>query len=276
VSVGSAIKDPKYEKAVALAALAGAAQVDRDDERLVQVFKLAELGVMSSSTLHEIRQPLFVIKGYVQMILHESHHRGLVDARLVKVLELVEELENMASTYLDFSRSPGEHMIPLEMRAPVEGALALVRQRLKRARIEVIVEGTSGVPSIRGNFATLQQVIVNLVLNSIDALEQCPFDAARRIWIRMQLAPSGREIELFLADNGVGISSEHADRIFDYFFTTKPEGKGTGLGLAISAEIVQAHGGSLRLVELSEHHRAWSPPPVTMFRLSLPVLVSSR
>jgi len=250
--------------------------VDRDDERLVQVFKLAELGVMSSSTLHEIRQPLFVIKGYVQMILHESHHRGLVDARLVKVLELVEELENMASTYLDFSRSPGEHMIPLEMRAPVEGALALVRQRLKRARIEVIVEGTSGVPSIRGNFATLQQVIVNLVLNSIDALEQCPFDAARRIWIRMQLAPSGREIELFLADNGVGISSEHADRIFDYFFTTKPEGKGTGLGLAISAEIVQAHGGSLRLVELSEHHRAWSPPPVTMFRLSLPVLVSSR
>jgi C4-dicarboxylate-specific signal transduction histidine kinase len=250
--------------------------LDKDDNRLTQVFKMAEVGVMASTILHEIKQPLFAMKGYVQMLLLEAHQRGTVDARLAKVLELIEELEGMTTTFLDFTRNPSEHMIPLEIRGPIEGAICLLRHRIKRARIDLQLELAPGLPPVRGNFSTLQQVLVNLLLNSVDALEGRPGEPPRRIWIRSQLSVSGREVEVLLGDNGTGIGADASARIFDYFFTTKPEGKGTGLGLAISAEIVRVHGGLLRLLTSTDARPDWQPMPVTLFKLTLPVLGSSR
>ncbi len=253
----------------------GAERLLRDRGRLEQVFRMAEMGVMASSILHEIRQPLFSIKGYVQMLLLEAHKNGTVDERLVKVHELVEDLERRASSYLDFSREPDEQMIPLDINAPIRGAVAMFRHRTEKSRIAVHLDLAEDLPPVRGSFSLLQQVVVNLMQNSVHALQEKDFSERRHIWIRSQLDDSSRRVEVQFGDNGGGIRAEHASKVFEFFFTTKAVGEGTGLGLAISRQIVRAHHGELRLADPS----SWTPEgddrPTTLFVMGLPVLARS-
>ncbi len=233
---------------------------------------MAEMGVMASSILHEIRQPLFSIKGYVQMLLLEAHKSGKVDERLVKVHELVEDLERRASSYLDFSRDPDDQMIPLDINDPIRGAVRMFQHRVDKLRVQVHLELASGLPPVRGSFSLLQQVLVNLLQNAVHALQDRDFSEPRHIWIRSRLGDSGKQVEVLFADNGAGIRAEHAGKVFEFFFTTKAVGEGTGLGLAISQEIVQAHQGELRLWDAAEWDCSAAPRPTTVFRMALPVL----
>lgn len=251
----------------------------KDDRQWIQLFKMAELGVMSLTILHEIRQPLFAMKGFLQILAMElSNNTGDIDKKVDKVLAFIEEIENLTTSFLDFSRNPKENMMPIEIKESVEGALKLLNGKLKRSRIQVHVDyDLLQTPLVYGNLSTLQQVIVNLLLNSIDALEEKELHEGRHIWISVQTNDSNSFLDVFIADNGVGINPQHSKQIFEYFFTTKPEGKGTGLGLAISHEIVNAHGGILVALDLTLDpplvlFPKWHPLPVTMFKLSLPVL----
>lgn len=241
-----------------------------DDGRWVQLFKLAELGVVSSSLLHEIRQPLFALKGYLQMILHDQQQSGLVDLRLQKSIKLVEEIEAMAGEFLEFSRAARNQRVPIDLRAPIEGAINLLAGRMRKARVQSMLEVPSDLPVVMGDPATLQQVLVNLLGNAIDALAGREDYSPRIVWVKASRSPERSEVHLHVADNGTGISEGDAARIFDYFFTTKPEGRGTGLGLAISLSIVRAHGGDISLIPAHTLAVDGEQRPVTVFRLSLP------
>lgn len=241
-----------------------------EDGRWVQIFKLAELGVVSSSLLHELRQPLFALKGFLQIILHDQQQGGVVDLRLQKSLKLVEEIESMAGVFLEFSRAARNQRVPIDLRAPIEGAVGLLQGRLRKARVQSVMDVPSDLPVVLGDPATLQQVVVNLLGNAIDALSGRDEHIPRKLWITAQRSSDHAEVHLHVADNGTGIAEEHAARIFDYFFTTKPEGRGTGLGLAISMSIMRAHGGDIALVPPSSLQVEGPERPVTVFRLAIP------
>jgi two-component system sensor histidine kinase HupT/HoxJ len=102
--------------------------------------------------------------------------------------------------------------------------------------------------TVCGSAGRLQQVLMNLVQNALDAATTAHPDAADPpcLWISSRVDAASRQVEIRLRDNGPGIPVEHLPRIFDPFFTTKPVGKGTGLGLSISYAIVEQHGGELR------------------------------
>lgn len=236
--------------------------------RWAQVFKLAELGVMSSSLLHELRQPLFALKGFLQMVLHERQDDA--DLRLRRCLRLVEEIEGIAGGFLDFSRAAADQWVPVDLRAPIDGAISLLQGRIRKARISLDVEVSGDLPVVIGNPLTLQQVVVNLVSNAIDALVERQDEQPRRLWIQARRSADDAQVYVYIADNGAGIAPENAARIFDYFFTTKPEGKGTGLGLAISMGIMWAHGGEIQLVSADELKGGGDGSPRTVFRIVLP------
>ena len=218
------------------------------DPRLQQIFKMAELGVLGISFFHELRQPLFAIKGFVQILIHEQRAAGKSDEHLLRILELSEELEQMAGRFLMFSHSPEDTRLPMNIQDAFQGALDMLEHRLKQARVAIAVNVEPDLPMICGNVLELQYVFVNIILNSVDAITSAPSGDARQIAFDVRTSADRGQVLISIFDSGPGIPDEVGDEIFDYFFTTKPVGKGTGLGLAVSRQIAEAHGGTLKVV----------------------------
>jgi two-component system NtrC family sensor kinase len=147
---------------------------------------------------------------------------------------------------LDFARQRPPERHPTSLAALVESVLALQSYSISAGRIELTVDVPTDLPRIDVDRSQLQQVILNLTLNAIQAI-RASRDAGR-IWItarRVGSAPAG-QVRLVVADDGPGIPDAVRSRLFLPFFTTKPQGEGTGLGLSVSFGIVAAHGGTLR------------------------------
>jgi signal transduction histidine kinase len=148
---------------------------------------------------------------------------------------------------------------PASLAELVDSALEMTRGRLRRDRIEVVVE-TGGVERIDCVPSDISQVLLNLVINALQAVEAAGRGEGGRIEIAAR--DLGDWVEISIADNGDGIASEDLSRLFDPFFTTKPVGEGTGLGLAISHGIITGHGGR---IEVETEQRKG-----TRFRILLP------
>jgi signal transduction histidine kinase len=140
----------------------------------------------------------------------------------------------------------------------LRGTLVLLESEARRHRVSTTMRLAAGPIAVLGDRVQLQQVIMNLITNSIDAMKDV--EGARELAIRSRATDEGR-IEVSISDTGVGLPPQGADRIFDRFFTTKADG--TGMGLSISRSIVEAHGG-----------RLWAQPNArrgATFQFALPV-----
>jgi len=204
---------------------------------LVQSAKMGAVGQMAAGVVHEIGQPLTSISGLIDLlkILGPSE-----DAK--KHLELMksemDRLVGIISRFKTFSRVSEEKMTPLSVNQVVDATTVLLGHQLEMKHIDCVVEKTEVLPNIIADQNSLQQVLINLVINAMDALEEKK-EGPRTI--RVNTALDGDKVLLRIADNGAGIPEEIQERIFDPFFTTKEEGKGTGLGLAIIGSILHQH-----------------------------------
>ncbi|MFZ5482155.1 MAG: sensor histidine kinase [Myxococcota bacterium] len=200
--------------------------------------RLAELGLLTAGLIHELRQPIFAIKALAQL-------SGAAPDRAAElmgqVLEQVHTLEVLLSGYGDFSRRPGEAPEVFDVRAPLRSALAILEHRAHAAAVPLSLEADDAV-AVRGSVLAVQQVVVNLGQNAIDALRG---RADARVRIAAGARPGGAWVRV--EDNGPGLPEAIRAHLFEPFWTTKPHG--TGLGLSISRELVGASGGELRLVE---------------------------
>ena len=224
--------------------------------QLVQAGKLAAIGELAAGIAHELSQPLTGILAFAHFLSDR------VDPALAsKTQVIVSQAERMAGIIrhlLDFARQSGSEVGDVEVAAPIERALQLVRESLRHRSIEVAIEIPPGMPPVRAHAQRLEQVFLNLIANARDALES--IEGPRRISIRA--APIDGAVEIRVADNGTGIPPDVRSRIFDPFFTTKDPGRGTGLGLSISHGIVAEFGGSIALEE--------GEGPGATFRIRLP------
>ena len=211
-------------------------------DELVHAARMAALGQMSAALAHEINQPLTALRMQLASLrlLLDSGRDTEVREGLGHVEGLLERMAALTGHLKTFARkSPAGLPQRLSLAEVLEQALQLLVPRIRSEQVEVFRQ----VPAeawVSGDAIRLEQVLINLLHNALDAMAERP---QRRLRILCQRV--GDAWRLSVADNGGGIAGEHLEQVFEPFFTTKPVGQGLGLGLAVSYGIVRDLGGSL-------------------------------
>jgi len=213
----------------------------RDEGAWLEVGRLAELGLLSATLVHELRQPLFALKALLQIQARDSGDPA-TRAALATALEQVDRVERILSTQGGLVQRAGDQAVPFAVEEPLRAALATLEVRARRQGVACTLDLAPDLPIVRGSPWALQQVVVNLLLNALDALEGSPGGR-----IRVAAAPEEDGVRVTVEDDGLPIPAGDLPRVFDPWFTTKPPGKGTGLGLAIARRIVEAAGGRIEV-----------------------------
>jgi signal transduction histidine kinase len=212
---------------------------------MVRAEKLSSLGRMAAGVAHELRNPIAVILGRVQVAQRKLRLGVVSGDDLERTLTSIEESSERASRIIQgllaYSRQQPSEKGRVDVRELVPQALALVQPQIKLGGVEVRTEIAPDLPPIHGNRDQLLQVLINLVMNAVAAMR-----ANGTLAIHAAMMPE-RGVRIAVADTGSGIPAEHLSEIFDPFFTTKPEGEGTGLGLSIVHGIVESHGGTIQV-----------------------------
>ncbi|HEB69000.1 MAG TPA: PAS domain S-box protein [Desulfobulbus sp.] len=254
VSVSSAILRDKDGERI------GGVQTFRDisDEKkrhdlYCRTEKLAAVGQLAAGVAHELNNPLGNIIGYAKMISPDEAPEK-VPGRVDVIIEQARKCADIVRGLLDYSRTSASEQNHVDLAGIVRGVAEVLTLQMKKKGVELSLD-LQELPRLSADERKVEQVIMNLALNAIQAVEQ---GGSISIAVRQH----GDMARLEVGDNGPGIPEELRCRIFDPFFTTKPVGEGTGLGLAISAGIIDELGG---LIELG------TPENGALFIVSLPL-----
>ena len=251
--------------------LAGLALLVRDitdqkevEDQMAQVTQLAAVGYMAASVAHEIRNPLSAIKAAAQYLQRECEDNPLIAQFAGIIDEESNRLTKVVTDFLIYARPQPPRLVPVHLPELAERCLTLLEHELARVGVTVTVDPAPELPMISADPEQLQQVLLNLCSNSVQAME-----TGGELHIGIHLCrvqtPDRPELteaaELVITDTGSGIAPEHMSQIFTPFYTTKT--KGSGLGLAIVQRIVENHGGSIEIQS--------DPGAGTRCRVCLPV-----
>ena len=228
---------------------------------LGQKHKMESIGTLATGIAHEINQPLSYIKIVFEAFL-EDLRKGRCDPAeleqdcqesLQQIMRITTVINNLRS----FGRGDALSFDTIDLREVLQNTLILMNNAIKQKNIKFKADLQQNLPMVYGNSVKLQQVFINMLQNSVDALEDSP---AGRIFVAMRADDVQVTIEFI--DNGNGIAVHNRDKIFEPFYTTREVGKGTGLGLSIVYGIAQEHGGRIEYIPAGKE---------TTFRLTLPV-----
>lgn len=211
-------------------------------DELVQAARMAVLGQMAASINHELNQPLTAIRAYADnaRLLIERGRTSEAEENLHRIAALVERMASISAQLRQFSRQSGEVLTDVSVQACLEYALRLFQSRLQKANVRLDYRLGEAVVWTRADPVRLEQVLVNLIGNALQAMSQS--EAPELI---LSAEQRGETVILGVADSGPGIADDALGRLFEPFFTTKPAGQGLGLGLSISQRIARDLGGHL-------------------------------
>ncbi|MFQ5847396.1 MAG: sensor histidine kinase [Candidatus Methylomirabilales bacterium] len=223
-------------------------QLRRSQDLLLRQEKLASLGRLAAGLAHEINNPLSSVAGFAEALERRAQAgrlQGLYEFRDVpEYLALIQEEVGRASAIvrrlLDFARQREPSLEQLDMASLIRDTVALVSRQAAVTNRRIALDLAPGLPVVEADRQMLQQVILNLVTNALDAIEG-------EGEVRITAFPVAGHVEVHVQDTGCGIPPEHLAKVLDPFFTTKEVGKGTGLGLAICQGIMEQHGGAIEV-----------------------------
>jgi two-component system C4-dicarboxylate transport sensor histidine kinase DctB len=221
------------------------AQRLQTEGELLQASKLAVLGQMSAGLSHEVNQPLTALRALARnsMRLLEAGRADAVSANLQIMDDMVERMSQITRQLKSFARKADEPVTgSAALLESVRNALLLLEHRSRALGVLADVDVPPGL-RVRAEGNRLEQVLVNLFGNAIDAMQQ---QVVRRLTVRAVAQDGGGRVLVQVQDSGIGVPDEQLPHLFEPFFTTKPAGEGLGLGLVISAKIVAEFGGSLQ------------------------------
>jgi two-component system, LuxR family, sensor kinase FixL len=220
-------------------------EVLRQRSELAHVARVSTLGELATSMAHELSQPLGAILRNAEAaeLFLQAPSPDLEEVRAI--LADIRKDDQRAGNVIDRLRSllkrrpTADDLVDLKQLAGE--VVALVRPEADVRKVRLVLAHVPALPPVRGDRVQLQQVLLNLLLNAMDAVGDSGPEA-RRVNVRVQAA--GTEVEVAVSDAGHGIPEDRRARLFEPFFTTKPNG--LGMGLPISRRIIEAHGGSIR------------------------------
>jgi len=240
------------------------AQREAASRAFVRSAKLASVGELATGLAHEINNPLAIISAeqtnlsdLLGTVTADPTVRDeLLDA-IRRIRRQVERCATITAKMLDFGRKRDPRLEPTVLRSRLDEIASLLERHARAHGVTIVVEGAPDAPPARLDPVELEQVLVNLITNSIQAM---PGGGTVRVHTRV----GADEVRLEVIDDGPGMAPEVRDRVFEPFFTTKPVGQGTGLGLSVCYGIVQSWGGQLEAES--------APGRGTTMRIRLPVM----
>jgi len=236
------------------------AELERRQEQLVRSRKIASLGTLSAGIAHEINNPLNNISLILESMLEDTQGLGTEECRklLQEAMDQADRAGGIVKNLLEFTRASLPNPEDVNLEDLIDRTARLVHNELDLHNIKFSCEVKEKLPRLRLEKGGLQQVLLNLFMNSIQAM-----DNGGELRVVLGRAETLDEVRIDVIDTGPGIPEEIKGRIFDPFFTTKKEGVGTGLGLSVSFSIIAKNGG--RMVVASE------PGEGTCFSIFLPL-----
>lgn len=237
-------------------------ELQHQGRALNQSEKIAILGRLTSSIAHEINNPISSILTRLECMLQDAQdavRNGHVVDDLQVLLRQTRRLAQISGRLLRFARPASSVPEWIDVNASIERAVQWIEHRLPQKQLMLNLNLSSHLPKVRGSAGDLEEAVMNLLTNAIDA---CP--PSGQIYVISALSGGRRKtIQILVADTGNGIDPAHRDQLFDPFFTTKAIGSGTGLGLFITRQIVREHLGTIEVDT--------EPGKGTTFIISLPV-----
>jgi PAS domain S-box-containing protein len=209
------------------------------EERLFLTERLSSLGELTAGVAHELRNPLAGIKLNTQILSRRKDLPDMEKRVLESTQEGIDKIQKIVEDMLHFAKPKPAHFKEEAVNEAVEKSLLILQPKLKKNNIQLSFEKGEDLPALRIDLHQIQQVLINLLLNAIQAMEK-----GGALTIRTFLQPGG--VGIAVRDTGIGIPKSNLKKIFDPFFTTKSEG--TGLGLSISLKILEKHGATLEVV----------------------------
>ena len=209
---------------------------------LIQAGKLAALGQMSTALSHEFNQPLAAVKAYAENAARFLDRDRTDDARdnVARISNMADRMASISKRLRNFARRPQQKVRPVPLLAAIDDAIDLMDTRLKASGASIALARPDSDVWVVGGHVRLQQVVVNLLSNALDAMEDNPAPV-----VEISIAEEEDCCRVEVRDHGGGLPEDHKAQIFDPFFTTKSPGKGLGLGLSISYNIIKDFGGNL-------------------------------
>jgi two-component system NtrC family sensor kinase len=210
---------------------------------------MASLGKLAAVVAHELNNPLAGIATYAKLLRRQAEKRAgpqpsPADAEMLRALDLVESeaqrCGGIVRNLLLFSRTPGSRVAPEDVGPLLERCALLVKHQAEMQEVEIRVEAEPGLPKVPCDASQVQQMLLALTMNAIEATP-----AEGSVTLRAMHDRAAAAVRLEVADTGSGIAAADLPHVFEPFFTTKPEGKGVGLGLAVVYGIVQRHRGRI-------------------------------
>lgn len=232
-------------------------------ERLQSAARLTTMGEMASSLAHELNQPLGAITSYLAGSLNLIERGGVSAEELAPALAKASQQAQRAGQVIrrvhEFVRKREPQRVSLDAGQLIESCRALVELQARRSSVRISVEVETSVPAIVGDAVMLEQVILNLTRNAIEAMADV--EPGRRVLVIAARRDDGGGARISVRDHGAGIPEAVAEQLFSPFFTTKAEGM--GMGLSICRSIVEAHGGKLTFErrDFGTEFRMQFPPP---------------
>jgi two-component system C4-dicarboxylate transport sensor histidine kinase DctB len=219
-------------------------QLQSTQNELIQSAKLAALGQMSVGINHEISQPLTAIASHLHIAglrLQKQEFEAVAHSH-TKISDLLNKINLIIGHLKSFTHRAGSELLPVDAHRVITEALELMANKLSEQQCQLIYVENTDAPPVLAQPIRLEQVMVNLLSNAIDALQGCD-----RREIKIKVINQQQTLWIEVHDSGVGIAPQHIKSIFDPFYTDREVGEGLGLGLSISDSIIQGFGGQIQV-----------------------------
>ena len=219
-------------------------QLKKTQQQLIQAAKLSSIGQLSAAVAHELNNPLAGVLVYTRLLkdklARDSFDKEQMQKNLERIESAIDYCTGIIRGLLDFARQSEPLLRPVTINRAIDKAMSLVGHQAKMKRIEVVREESENLTLVVADFNQLVQVIINLVVNAVQAMNE-----GYRLDIRT--SNDNDWVRISVHDTGCGIPGENMDKLFTPFFTTRDEVKGVGLGLAVSYGIIERHGGRIEV-----------------------------
>ncbi|MFZ5432963.1 MAG: two-component system sensor histidine kinase NtrB, partial [Calditrichota bacterium] len=207
-------------------------------QQLVASERLAATGRLAAGIAHEINNPLQGLSSQIKTIDERAKKKENISENVELLQDGIDRIRHIVRSLLDLHRSPSATHAPVQMNELVQKVNALMGQQIRERNVTVAVDLAKNLPLVLASPPEVQQVLINLILNALDAM---PDGGDLTIKTRV----SENSVQISVRDNGIGIAAEHLPQLFEPFFTFKPAGSGTGLGLYLSKNIMDLHNGKI-------------------------------